>query len=119
MRSKILILSGVILIVTGLTYGRTIRVGHGPGYDYQTITGALAEAEGGDEILVANGTYSTQTGEIFPLVMKAGVTLKRENDSIQPIIQGDGQNTVIYSTVSAAHVEGFRITGGSNGMYVD
>jgi parallel beta-helix repeat protein len=120
MRDRIMIISSLILLCTGLGYGRIIRVGHGPGYDYQTITEALAAGESGDEITVADGTYSTGTGEIFPLVMKAGVTpLRRENAFIQPIIQGNGANAVVYSDVNSVHVEGFTITGGVNGIYAD
>jgi parallel beta-helix repeat protein len=43
---------------------------------YKTITYALQQAKAGTVIQLAPGTYSKDSGEKFPLVLKSGVTLK-------------------------------------------
>ncbi len=42
----------------------------------RTITQALKQAEPDTVILLAPGTYSTATGEVFPLILRSGVTLQ-------------------------------------------
>lgn len=55
---------------------------------YRTITFALQQAQPGTVIQLAPGSYTAQTGEVFPLTVKRGVIL-RGDDSTR------GQNTVI------------------------
>jgi parallel beta-helix repeat protein len=43
---------------------------------YKTISYALQQAQAGTVIQLAPGTYSKDSGEKFPLVLKSGVTLK-------------------------------------------
>jgi parallel beta-helix repeat protein len=43
---------------------------------FKTITQALKVAQPNTIISLAPGTYSTQTGEMFPLIMKSGVTIQ-------------------------------------------
>ena len=47
----------------------------------KTITQALQQAKPNTVIMLSRGTYSTQTGEVFPLILKTGVS-----------IQGDSRN---------------------------
>ncbi len=47
----------------------------------KTITQALQQAKPNTVIILSRGTYSTQTGEVFPLILKTGVS-----------IQGDSRN---------------------------
>jgi hypothetical protein len=42
---------------------------------YKTITRAVANAQSGDVIWVAPGTYDAALGEVFPIMLPAGVTL--------------------------------------------
>jgi parallel beta-helix repeat protein len=59
----------------------------------RTITHALAIAQPNTVILLAPGTYTTQTGEAFPLKLKAGVTLQG-NPQLRGqgvVIQGGGE----------------------------
>jgi parallel beta-helix repeat protein len=58
----------------------------------KTITQALRVVQPGTIILLAPGTYSTKTGEAFPLYLKPGTTIKGEpRDRGQSvIIQGGG-----------------------------
>jgi alpha-L-fucosidase len=46
------------------------------GRRYDTITGALADATAGEVVDVGPGRYTGATGESFPLVVPAGVTLR-------------------------------------------
>ncbi len=56
---------------------------------YRTITSALKNATPGTIIQLAPGTYSQQTGEIFPILIKNGVTVQGDESS-------NGQNIVIF-----------------------
>uniref|UniRef100_A0ACD5GTC8 DUF1565 domain-containing protein n=1 Tax=Desertifilum tharense IPPAS B-1220 TaxID=1781255 RepID=A0ACD5GTC8_9CYAN len=42
---------------------------------FKTLTHALKVAKADTVIQLAPGTYSTETGEVFPIVMKSGVTI--------------------------------------------
>ena len=59
---------------------------------FRTITHALTQANPNTIIKLAPGTYNQQSGEVFPLEMKPGVTLQGEiSDRGQSIIiQGSG-----------------------------
>ena len=59
---------------------------------FRTITHALAQANPNTIVKLAPGTYNQQSGEVFPLEMKPGVTLQGEiSDRGQTIIiQGSG-----------------------------
>lgn len=64
-----------------------------PSDPIQTITQALSQAQSGTTIQLAPGTYSTQSGEVFPLYIPAGVTVIG-NESSQGsgiLIQGSGK----------------------------
>lgn len=93
---------------------------------YQTITHALSLAEANTLILLARGTYSSESGEVFPLRLKSGVTIQgmAGPNAADVVIQGGGsysspahgiQNVTILGadnaglanvTVSNAHPEG-------------
>ncbi|MDG2615050.1 S-layer homology domain-containing protein [Thermoleptolyngbya sichuanensis XZ-Cy5] len=59
---------------------------------YRTITRALRRATAGTVIQLAAGTYSTKTGETFPLVVGAGITVVGDPASKgdRLIIEGGG-----------------------------
>lgn len=76
---------------------------------YPTITAALAAASEGDIIHVAPGTYSTRTGETFPLRLDKAITLL---GALGPVLEGDGQHTVVLIESGGVTVRGFRITNG-------
>lgn len=46
-----------------------------------TITYALQQASPGTIIKLASGSYSTQSGEVFPLVLKQGVILQGDEST--------------------------------------
>jgi Protein of unknown function (DUF1565). len=55
---------------------------------YRSITYAIQKAQPGTVIQLNPGSYSQETGEVFPISLKDGVTLKGDEAS-------NGQNTVI------------------------
>jgi len=55
---------------------------------YRTITSALQQAQVGTVIQLASGSYTVQTGENFPLMIKRGVILRGDEST-------RGQNIVI------------------------
>ena len=48
---------------------------------YRTITYALQQAASGTVVQLAPGSYTSQTGEVFPLVVKEGVILRGESST--------------------------------------
>lgn len=60
---------------------------------WQTITQALNNATANSVIILAAGTYSTRSGEVFPLIVKPGVTIKGNisNKGKSVIIHGGGE----------------------------
>lgn len=48
---------------------------------YRTITYALQQAQPGTIVQLATGSYTAQTGEVFPLTVKRGVILRGEESS--------------------------------------
>lgn len=71
---------------------------------FKTITHALRIAQTNTTIVLAPGTYSTETGETFPLQLKRGVTISGMPDGRGRgvIIQGGG--SYISRTVAAQNV---------------
>lgn len=59
----------------------------------KSLTRALQQAKSGDAVQLSTGTYSTANGEVFPIVIPAGVTVQG-NESTKGsgiLIQGSGQ----------------------------
>ncbi|MFB2833361.1 DUF1565 domain-containing protein [Floridanema evergladense] len=87
---------------------------------YRTITFALQQAQPGTVIQLAPGSYTAQTGEVFPLTVKSGVIL-RGDDSTRGqgivIVGGNkylsptfaGQNVTILAE-GAAEIRGVTVT---------
>lgn len=59
---------------------------------YKTITRALQAAQPNTIIQLAPGTYSEETGERFPLQLKAGITVQgdAQNRGLEIVIKGSG-----------------------------
>jgi len=102
------------LLLQSSSLAGTITVGHGDGYDSQTITAALTASASGDTILVASGVYDATSGETFPLSLKSGISLIGDMVDGMPVIRGDGKHSVVVvedaDLVTAA---GFIIREGS------
>lgn len=83
---------------------------------YQTITQALQIAQTQTLITLASGTYSNQTGERFPLVIKNGITLQGNSRTRggNIIISGGGRvgnSVVVGKSVTIAMVEPSKLIG--------
>ncbi len=109
----------LVVLLTSLAQGATITVGHTAGYDFKSITHAMAAAVAGDQIRVAMGTYSAdhpEYPETFPIALKPGVTLIRATEDILPIIDANqtAQVLICEDAPASSHtrIEGFGITGG-------
>ena len=80
--------NATVIYVNPETGSDTTGAGNSATTPYKTITYALNQAEPGTVIQLAPGNYSSETGEVFPLTLKQGVTL-RGNPATK------GENTVI------------------------
>lgn len=69
-----------------------------------TITYALEQASPGTTIQLAPGNYSSQSGEIFPLVIKPGVTLIGDASSNGQRIVITGGDRYISSTFASQNI---------------
>lgn len=82
----------------------------------KTITRALQVASEGTTIILAPGSYTTATGEVFPLQLKTGVTLKGSPESRGQgiLIRGGGaymSRTAASQNVAIVGANGATLTG--------
>jgi len=99
----------IILFMSGRSLASVFNV---PG-DYTTITAALKVADDGDTIRVAaGGTYSTDTGESFPIRLQKAIVLESDPNNMSNLI-GDNEHTVILIETGRVTLRGFRIMGGN------
>jgi alpha-L-fucosidase len=86
------------------------------GKRYETITAALAGAAAGEVVDVGPGRYSSATGEQFPLVVPAGVTLRAGGSLATRRVVIDAGGAVGVSLAGAgARLERVTVTGGAPG----
>ena len=99
----------------------------------KTITQALKIAKTGSTIQLANGTYSEDSGETFPLVIQNQITLQGDprNQGYKTIIVGDGyfvsptgagQNVAIAAVKNAGGIIGITVTNNhsrGHGLWVE
>lgn len=71
---------------------------------WKTITQALKVAQPNTVILLAPGIYSTDTGEIFPVVLKSGVTLQGNPRTRGENIVIRGGGSYLSSTANSQNV---------------
>lgn len=87
---------------------------------YRSITYAMQQAQPGTIVQLARGSYTTQTGEVFPILIPAGVTLRgseAENGQTVAIIGGGTfisktfarQNTTLR-TAGKSEIRGVSVT---------
>ena len=85
------------------------------GRRYDTITEALAGAVAGAVVDVGPGRYTTATGEHFPLVVPAGVTLRAAAALVTPRVVIDAGGTIAVQLAGDATLERITVTGGAAG----
>lgn len=71
---------------------------------YRTITYALQQASAGTVIQLAPGSYTAQTGEVFPLIVKSGVTLRGDEGTKGATIGIIGGGSYISPTFAGQNV---------------
>lgn len=112
----------VIVVLVGLVRADTITVGPGGsagGYDHATIQAGINAAVNGDEVIVADGTY-TGTGNKNLDFGGRLITVRSENGPETTIIDCEGSGRGFYfhnGETSAARLEGFTITNGNIGGF--
>lgn len=80
--------TGKVIYVNPQTGSDTTGASTSEATPAKTITAALNQAQPGTVIQLAPGNYTSETGEVFPLTIEAGVTLRGDESS-------KGQNVVI------------------------
>jgi parallel beta-helix repeat protein len=73
--------TGTIIYVDPATGADTAGAGTTQAAPLKTITFALTQAQPGTVIQLAPGTYNSESGEKFPLLLRQGVTLKGDEAS--------------------------------------
>jgi hypothetical protein len=107
-----LLISVFLLAMAGSAQARTITVGHGGGYDCNTIQAAINDANDYDEIEVVPGTYNEGinfNGKAVRLYSSGGPEVTTIDGTgyydVVKCISGEDANTIL---------EGFTITGASD-----
>jgi parallel beta-helix repeat protein len=99
----------------------------------KTLTQALKQAKAGTTIKLAAGTYSVETGESFPLIIREKVTIEGSvgSQGYNTIIRGDGyfishtgagQNVTIAAIKNAGEIAGVTVSNPHNrghGLWIE
>ncbi len=91
----------------------TTAAGRTENAPYRTISYALLQAKAGNVIQLARGSYSTQSGEVFPLTLPAGVTLRGEESEKGQTVVIIGGGTYVSPTFARQNVT-LRAVGNSD-----
>ncbi|MBE9057992.1 DUF1565 domain-containing protein [Sphaerospermopsis sp. LEGE 08334] len=94
---------------------------------FQTITQALQLAQSNTVIMLATGTYSANTGEVFPLIIKPGVTIQgnigNKGKGVNIVGGGDylsrsfGRQNVAIVGANQASLSGVTVTNSNSRGY--
>ncbi|RAM48316.1 MAG: hypothetical protein C6Y22_28670 [Hapalosiphonaceae cyanobacterium JJU2] len=73
--------TGNIVYVNPTNGSDSAGAGTSQAQPYKTITYALSQAQSGTTVQLAPGTYNKESGEVFPLTIKQGVTLRGDQNT--------------------------------------
>lgn len=73
--------NATVIYVNSQNGSDTPNAGNSPTSSYRTITYALQQAQAGTVVQLAPGSYTAQTGEVFPLEVKQGVILRGDESA--------------------------------------
>ena len=95
-------------------FGDDFRNDATPLFPFKTITRALHFCIPGDEIILATGTYSASSGEIFPILVKPGVLILGDpaSSGTTTAIVGAGNYTIQGGTQMGQVVAAALVLGG-------
>ena len=93
-----------ILYVNPGSVNNVVGAGRSETTPLDTITYALQQASAGTIIKLARGSYSRQSGEVFPLVIKPGVTLQGDESTRGENVEINGGGRYISPTFARQNV---------------
>lgn len=105
-RCTVLSCAVLLTVSTNISAGQTLTF---PSAKYSSIAVALAEAQDGDTVLVADGVYG---GNLY---LNPGTLMEAKNPG-EATLKGKGRG-VIVTLASNAHIEGFVIEDGTIGIF--
>ena len=95
------------MLLVSAAAAATLRVDSGGGEEFTTITDAISAAGAGDRIEVAAGTYTKESGEVFPWYIPEDVTLAGAGAELVTV--DGGTDPVIAATANpGAILSGIR-----------
>lgn len=96
--------NATLIYVNSQNGSDTPNAGNSPASSYRTITYALQQAQAGTVIQLAPGSYTAQTGEVFPLEVKQGVILRGDESTKGQTIGIIGGGTYLSPTLAGQNV---------------
>jgi parallel beta-helix repeat protein len=96
--------TGTVIYVNPQTGSDAASAGTSEAQPYKTITFALNQAQPGATIQLAPGTYSKESGEVFPLTIKQGVILRGDESTKGQAVLITGSGTYISPTFAKQNV---------------
>lgn len=73
--------SGNVIYVNPQTGNDSSGASNSQASPYRTVTYALQQAQPGTVVQLAPGSYTAQTGEVFPLIVKSGISLRGDEST--------------------------------------
>ena len=109
----------ILIFTVGAARADTITVGLGVGYDFNNIQAGINDANDGDEVIVADGTYTGPGNRNIDFIGK-DIIVRSENGALNCIIDvnaspQDWHNNGFYlhrGEKKTSVIQGFTITGG-------
>jgi parallel beta-helix repeat protein len=96
--------TGIVIYVNPAIGSDNPTVGKAEATPFKTITFALQQAQPGTIVQLASGSYTAQTGEVFPLNLKSGVVLRGDEASKGQAVMIAGSGNFISPSFARQNV---------------